>query len=345
MIRIHLDPATLARTRIATSPLAEAVSALQMVQRSGPRAPWPYTTWSEQAWRVLQTEEGLAPLGVYGLLREWQKHGPTPDFFEPVPETPRAELADELEALRRTPATVVGEQFARHFPPDPRDLPEPLRPFHDDHVSALGALADALDRFWRLTLEPVWPRMRAALDEEVLLRARSLASYGPESVIAGLGGRTVWEEPVLSLPKRKDSKIDTVDQRLVLVPLVFAQERVSCSTDHPRIVRVSYQARGAALLAGGAAAPAGAEPDRLVPLVGSRRAAVLRALEAPMTTSALATRLALAPSTVSEQLAALVESGVARRTRSGRQVFYELEPAGEVLLALFQAAGTPPPAA
>lgn len=338
MIRIHLDPATLARTRIAISPLAETVSALQLVQRSGPRAAWPYTDWAKQAWELLQADERLAPLGIYALLQEWQKYGPTPDFFDPVPEAPRAELAEELEALRRTPAALIKEQFARHYP---AELPEPLQPFRDDHTATLHTLADALGEFWRGALEPVWPKMRAALDEEVVLRARSLASHGPESVIAGLGGRTVWEEPVLSLPKLKESKHYTVDQRLILVPLIFAQERVSCSTDHPHLLRVSYQARGAALLAGGAAAPSAAEPDRLVPLVGTRRAAVLRALEVPATTSTLAARLALAPSTVSEQLAALVASGVARRTRSGRQVFYELEPAGEVLLALFQAAVEP----
>jgi len=339
VIRIHLDPATLARTRIAVSPLSESVAAVELLYRHGPRAPWPYTAWSEHAWKILQTAPRTAPVRLYALLAEQQNLGPTPDVFEPIPEVPAPDLAEELEVLRHTPSELVEEQFAMHFS---RGVPEFLRPYRDDRAAAFGVLADAVEEFWRLAITPYWPRMRAALDEEVLLRARSLASLGPESVLAGLGGRTVWEAPVLSLPKSKESRVTAADQRLLLVPLVFAQDRVSNSTDHPEILRVNYQARGAALLAGGAPPPPGDEPDRLVPLVGSRRAAVLRALASPATTSVLAARLGLAPSTVSEQLTALVAAGVVHRRRSGRSVFYGLEPAGEVLLALFQAAAEHP---
>lgn len=340
MIRIHLDPATLARTRIAISPLSESVAAVEMLSRHGPRAPWPYTAWSEHAWKILQTVERTAPVRLYALLAEQQNRGPTPDVFEPIPEVPAPELADELEALRRTPPELVEEQFAMHFS---RGVPDFLRPYQEGRAAAFGALADAVEEFWRLAIAPRWPRMRTALDEEVLLRARSLASLGPESVLAGLGGRTVWEAPVLSLPKTKESRVTASNQRLLLMPLVFAQDRVGNSTDHPEILRVSYQARGAAVLAGGTPPPPRDEPDRLVPLVGSRRAAVLRALASPATTSVLAAELGLAPSTVSEQLAALVAAGVVHRRRSGRSVLYGLEPAGEVLLALFQAAAEHPP--
>ena len=341
MIRIHLDSAALARTRIAVSPLSESIAAVELVYRHGPRAPWPYTAWSEHGWQVLRTVERTAPLRLYALLAEHQHSlGPTPDLFEPIPEVPAADLGEELDALRNTPPELVEEQYAKHFA---RGVPEFLKPYREDRAAALGALADGLAEFWRLAVAPHWPRMRAALDEEVLLRARSLAALGPESLLAGLGGRTEWDPPVLSLPKVKESLVTAAaDQRLLLVPLVFAQDRVSNSTDHPKILRVSYQARGAALLAGGTPPPPRDEPDRLVPLIGSRRAAVLRGLASPATTSALATQLGLAPSTVSEQLTALVAAGVVHRRRSGRSVLYGLEPAGEVLLALFQASAESP---
>ena len=339
VIRIHLNPATLARTRIAISPLSESVAAVELLYRHGPRAPWPYTAWSEHAWTVLRTVRRTAPVRLYAQLAEQQNLGPTPDVFEPIPEVPAPELAEELEVLRHTPPEVVEEQYGKHFS---RGVPDFLRPYREDRAAAFGALADALEEFWCLAIAPYWPRMRTALDEEVLLRARSLAALGPEPVVASLGGRTVWDSPVLSLPRSKESQVITADQRLLLVPLVFAQDRVGNSTDHPEILRVSYQARGAALLAGSAPALRRDEPDRLVPLVGSRRAAVLRALESPATTSALAVRLGLAASTVSEQLTALVAAGVVQRRRSGRSVLYGLEPAGEVLLALFQAGAEDP---
>ncbi|WP_425426359.1 ArsR/SmtB family transcription factor [Actinokineospora terrae] len=56
----------------------------------------------------------------------------------------------------------------------------------------------------------------------------------------------------------------------------------------------------------------------------------------------MAAALALAPSTVSEHLTALVSAGIAHRRRSGKTVLYTLEPAGEVLFALFETTAPPP---
>ena len=83
--------------------------------------------------------------------------------------------------------------------------------------------------------------MRTSLDEEMLLRARTLAEEGPGALLADLAGRVRWEPPVLSLVKRVESAFDTAG-RLLLV----AQGVLMCSTDHPDITMISYQARGAA---------------------------------------------------------------------------------------------------
>jgi DNA-binding transcriptional ArsR family regulator len=61
---------------------------------------------------------------------------------------------------------------------------------------------------------------------------------------------------------------------------------------------------------------------------------VLRALAVPATTTALATTLGLAPSTVSEHLSGLQAAGVVHRRRAGRRVLYGLEPAGVALVNL-----------
>ena len=139
---------------------------------------------------------------------------------------------------------------------------------------------------------------------------------------------------MLSLPKRRESVLPAHDQRLLLVPLLLAQERLTCSTDHAEILMVTYQARGAAVLAP-KPAPSRPSRDRLAQLVGPGRAAVLRALAEPSTTTGLAATLGVSPSTVSEQLASLLETGTVHRFRTGRRVFYGLEPAGTALVALF----------
>jgi DNA-binding transcriptional ArsR family regulator len=126
----------------------------------------------------------------------------------------------------------------------------------------------------------------------------------------------------------------TAERRLQHVPMLFADRRVSASTDHPSWLRLTYQCRGAAVLEPGPE-PAGSGDDRLGVLVGPRRAQVLRALTVPATTSSLAAALGLPASTVSEQLTALHTAGVLHRRRAGRRVFYGLEPAGHTLLSMF----------
>ena len=332
MIRIKLGESTLDRTRIAMSPLNELVAGLELVHRERERrAPWPYTDWVERAREVLRSVPETAPLRVYAQLYGAEHARRTPDLFTPVPLAARPVLAEQVELVRKTSHAVVEEQFTKHYP---EGLPAFLVPYLYDRERAFGRLSDALAAFWDLAIASYWPVMRAALDEEVLLRARTLAANGPDAVLTSLRGPAQWDRPVLSLPKRHESVLPAHDQRLLLVPLILAQEKLTCSTDHPEILMVTYQARGAAVLAP-KPAPSRPSRDRLAQLIGPGRAAVLRALTEPSTTTGLAATLGLSPSTVSEQLSSLLETGAVHRSRIGRQVFYGLEPAGAALSALF----------
>jgi DNA-binding transcriptional ArsR family regulator len=334
VIRIRFDDSSIDRTRIAVSPITELVSGLDMVHRERARraAPWPYTAWVQRAREVLRRVPETAPLKVYAQLYGESHNRPTPDVFTPVPSAANPTLGEQLDELRRTPHAVVREQFAKHYP---QDLPAFLAPYLDDPDRAFGRLGDALAAFWELTTAAHWPAMQAALDEEVLLRARTLAVAGPEALLTGLRGAAWWERPVLSLSRQHDSVLDARGRRLVLVPVLLLQNRMTCSTDHPEILMVTYQARGAAALAE-RPAPPDRERDRLARLIGSGRATVLRALTEPTTTTSLAALLGLSSGTVSEHLSALRQAGAVSRTRFGRQVFYARRPEGDTLLATFE---------
>lgn len=331
MIRIRLDERTLGRTRLAISPLHEVVRGIELVHRTRdrPAAPWPYTAWVTRAREVLRTVPRTRPLLLFAELYGEDHGRPTPDAFQPAPRSTRPTLTEELRTVRDTPAALIAAQCAKHYPEGP---PAFLRPYLDDTSRAFGRLADAVEEFWERALAPHWPAMRAVLEEELLARARALAERGPEIVMGALGDTTCWEAPTLSLPKRKESAVDATDRRLLLVPLVMACGRPSCSTDDPHRLMVTYQARGAAVLA---ERPGSAKPDRLARLIGSGRAALVRALREPATTSGLAAVLGRAASTVSEQLTALQAAGIVSRTRLDRQVIYALEPDGVALLRLF----------
>ncbi|GAB3159391.1 DUF5937 family protein [Micromonospora sonneratiae] len=330
MIRIELDEPTLARTRIAVSPLWETVNSLYLLRRNPGEVPWPYTGWARHARRVLAELPRTEPVRLYFVT-----DARSPDFLSPVPPTANPTIAEELAVLRATPPEVVAEQLPRYHP---AELPPWLRPFRDDPEEAFGRLAAGLAAYWDAAIAPWWPAMRAALDEEVLHRARALAADGVDALLADLHERVRWEKPVLTLVKPADQSFRAVDQRLLLLPLIFSRGALACSTDHPEVVAVSYQARGAAVLADGATTvpvPSADEgTDRLAILVGRGRANVLRALARPATTAGLAAALGLAPSTVSEHLAALLAAGVVNRRRIGRRVLYGLEPAGVALVTL-----------
>ncbi|TDC36788.1 ArsR family transcriptional regulator [Micromonospora sp. KC213] len=332
MIRIELDEPTVARTRIATSPLWEVMTSLYLLHRNPGEAPWPYTGWARHARRVLAEVPATGPARLLTIGSR------APDFLSPVPTSAAPTLAQQLAELRSTPAEVIAEQISRYHHPD--DVPAWLRRFVTDRQAALDRLADGIQAYWDAAIAPWWPPMRAALDEEVLHRARTLAADGPDALLGDLHERVRWEKPVLSLVKPLEQRFEAVNQRLLLIPLIFSRGALACSTDHPEVVAVSYQARGAALLAENAPAPAASNgTDRLAVLVGRGRAQVLRALIRPATTAGLAATLQLAPSTVSEQLAALLNAGVVHRRRVGRRVLYGLEPAG---LALVQLIGDEP---
>jgi DNA-binding transcriptional ArsR family regulator len=326
VIRIEIDEPTLARTRIAISPLHELVCGLRLLQRNPDVVPWPYEGWAARARKILRTDPATAPAQLYFRLGSV-----SPDLFSPVPATALPSIGDELDALRATPAALVDEQFAKHYPDGE---PEFLRPYREERVAAFGRLADGLAAYWDAAIAPYWPAMRAALDEEVLLRARALAADGPDALLSKLHERIRWERPVLTLIKPIEQAMEAVNQRLLLVPLIFSRGALICSSDHPEVIMVTYQSRGAAVLADG---PIPAMPhgdDRLAILVGRGRAGVLRALTTPASTTGLATALGLAPSTVSEHLSGLQAAGVVYRRRAGRRVLYGLEPAGVALVGL-----------
>nr|WP_221376584.1 ArsR family transcriptional regulator [Actinoplanes polyasparticus] len=325
MIRIEIDEPTLSRTRIAINPLAEVACSLFLLERNPGGVPWPYDGWARRTREILRRDPATGPVSLYLNLPSV-----SPDFLCPPPDSPMPTIGEQLDQLRATPPEVITSEFAKHYPDG--SLPELMRPFRDDQRAALGRLADGVQAYWDAAIAPYWPAMRSALDEEVLLRARALAADGPDALLSRLHDRIRWERPVLTLVKSLDQSFEAVNQRLLLVPLIFSRGALLCSGDQPDLIMVTYQSRGSAVLTETPASPLA--DDRLAILVGRGRAGVLRALTVPATTTGLSTALGLAPSTVSEHLAGLLAAGVVHRRRVGRRVLYGLEPAGTALVTL-----------
>jgi DNA-binding transcriptional ArsR family regulator len=115
---------------------------------------------------------------------------------------------------------------------------------------------------------------------------------------------------------------------LLFVPSVFIWPGVAVIDHEPWQPTVIYAARGAAELWH----PAPAAADALAALMGSRRASILAALDAPCTTQDLGYRLGVLPGNVSQHLSVLRDAGLVTRTRVGRVVLYGRSETGEMLV-------------
>jgi DNA-binding transcriptional ArsR family regulator len=200
--------------------------------------------------------------------------------------------------------------------------------------AALERLTAALRSYWGATLASYWPRLRALLEGDLLYRAKRLALEGADGLFGDLHPSVSWKDGVLSVDKRVDLDVEPGGRGLLLIPVAFACPKCSVITDPPWQPTLTYTPRAIATLWDADRAPAEGVLDELV---GDTRAAILRALEIPMTTTEVASRLGVTPGAVSQQLAMLRRAGVVDAHRSGRGVYSELTPLGTSLLALLDA--------
>jgi DNA-binding transcriptional ArsR family regulator len=286
------------------------------------RPPMEYAPWVQRT-RTALRDVDLGPLELTN-----SEHHTIPDFAAPIPREPLRSLADEIEAVRATEPATVRADIAECWP---HDAPPPWDAFLARPREMVDRLADALAIYWEAAIADDWPQVRAVLEGEMLARARALALSGPSAVLEELHPSVRWRQPVIELYKEKEYDMRLSGRPLVLIPLVFARGVLMGESEDENAVALGFQARGtAALWAPGAASFDG----RLELLLGHGRAAVLRALEQPATTTELARRLNYAPSTVSTHHDVLARAGLVERHRVRRSVYYGLNDTGRSLVAL-----------
>ena len=322
MIRIRLSDGDLAATRLAFSPLWETLAALLLLRDPDP--PWPYREWAEHAREAVAAVDADALAPVFGRVPCM------PDCLMPAPERSCESLEDELERIVRADERTVRAGFEELFPDG---VPVELEAFVQAPRRAVGAMADAFFSFWEDAIAAEWPAMRRLLEGEVLLRARSLASSGGEGVFVGLHPRIRWQRPMLEIDKHYEFDRVGDGRGVVIVPLVFGRAALLVAVTPGQRFAISYTPRGVATI-WSSREPPQCERTRLELLLGDGRAAVLEEIDEPRTTSDIATRLGMAPSTASHHLAVLGDADLIVRRRIGRRVFYELNDAGRSLLAL-----------
>src|SRR6266540_4104075 len=323
MIRLRMSATDLERMRFAYSPLAEVAESLYMVN-SG-RIHRLHRAWFDMA------HDGLRRVDM-ALLRA-------------IVPAPRPHVASFLLGGATDPATTIEQQLklVADCPADRLradlevvwhgDLPPAAEQLVADGASGARHLADALWQYWGVAIEPHWRQIRAVLDADIAYRAARLARGGIEALLSDLHPELELAEHAIQVQSSAaGSQHELRGAGLLLVPCVFAWPHVMADIDAGNPPSITYGPRGIGELWPQTPPP---DPDRdaLAALLGRTRAAILRAVALPKSTSDLAAELNQSMPAVSAHLAVLRRSGLVSSWRAGRRVLYQLTPLARSVLA------------
>jgi len=169
------------------------------------------------------------------------------------------------------------------------------------------------------------------LENDILLRTRSLALGGAEALFKDLNPPVRFENGVLSLDQSLCSGWYGGGRGLLLMPSAFVWSRLSTILAAPWQPTLAYTPRGVANLWINDPPPV-AHSLELLP--GQGRTQVLLSLEPPSSTLEIVRRLGFASSGVAEHLSGLRLVGLIESQRRGRIVHYRLSQTGVGLLEL-----------
>lgn len=325
-MRIEVTSADVAVSRYAISPLGEAVWALWLC--AGLNEVTGLTPWVTRARPAFEQLRRRVP-AIDALLALQRRDAYNADFLQPPPDGTARDFSDELALVRATPLARARDELARNLAGH-RTPPANARRIYES-PTVVDQLADGIEAAWVTLVEPDWPRLRAILERDLLYRAGRLLAYGWGAAVADLDPRLRWVPGpavgYLDIAGRDPRTYPLTGRGMLFVPTVFGS--LMCYIEQPGPYAIVYPAAGVAELLG---PPDPTRPaDALDRLIGRARAAVLRTLVAPATTSQLVAQLGLSLGGVGDHLAVLREAGLVTRARAGRTVRYRRTSLGDAL--------------
>ncbi|MGY2877115.1 DNA-binding transcriptional ArsR family regulator [Marmoricola sp. URHA0025 HA25] len=310
VIDFELSVEALGNTRFGYSPLGEAASSLRLLATPSPgfvMQPWLSDVAGQLGSVDLELLRAVSPAGPWA-----------PDFLFPWSAEPTVTIEHQLDLLAALPAAQIRRDMEQGWRTD--DMPEVLvRLLADERPGAV--IADAVWDYWEAAVAPYWSRIRAVLDDDVSYHGGRALSQGILTVFDDLHPEVSRVDRLIRVDKpHHASGVYTGDQ-ITLVPSVFLWPGLIVVEDGENTFTLTYAARGVGKVWEGM--PAGDAVDNdLGALLGRNRAAILRRLDIPMTTTQLARELGQSPGTVNQHLTVLKRNGLLSSWRSGRSVLY-----------------------
>jgi hypothetical protein len=184
VLRVHFTAEDLARVRVAAGPdpMWEILLSLHVLrQRSAASV---FGTWRAAVRATL-------PDDTRWLMQLAPPVGYSPDFLTPTAGSCAVDAG--IDAVLSTPAESLRadlEQLGCQQRLDPR-----THRLADGDVATLDSLGEALRAYHRHALAPIWDEVRAVVDADRAVRARSFLDSGCEGMLAALHPTISWTPP------------------------------------------------------------------------------------------------------------------------------------------------------
>lgn len=323
VLRIHFTAADLTRVAIAprTDPLWEIVFSgfrLREQRRSVTYRPWLSALGAMAGSRVVPVRTGCAVLNVIAPTAPY-----FPDFLTPADG--QYGLDAGLDALCRTSRRELRRQLVRlvgHVA-----LPSWAALLGEADATALTELADALRAYHRSAIAPFAGLAEQGAAADRAHRVHKLASEGLEGLWASMRPMTRWLAPVLEVDYAVDRDLHLDGRGLRLVPSYFCQY-VPVSLADPEMSPVLVYPIAQQFAWEQVVRTRGS----LDKLLGTTRAAVLRAMRVGVPAAQLARSTNTSLASISRHTAVLRNAGLVRCDRDGRVVLHSLTALGRALV-------------
>ncbi len=315
VMRVPFTLDDLAATRFGEGPAPLAEVWAGLVELRNRPAGAAQSRWAARARRAF-------PATARPLLDLVPASPPWPSFIDPaVPD-----LDEALEIVRATPRSALKEEVPVSWRGAARP-PSWLRALADGDRPALETVVRALRDFYTACIAPGWAQIVATFRADLADRIPVLATGGLAAVLDTLHDDLAWRGEALERSGRAGEfslggrGLQILPSAVWSGPPLFAAQDTDAGGN-----TLIYPARPAL-----PPYETGQACD-LTGLLGHTRAAVLRALGRPRSTSELAACVGTSAPSASEHATALRAAGLVHTVRRGRGVVHSLTPLGRSLL-------------
>lgn len=313
VLTIHLTPDDLGRIRFAAAPAPILESVLMLFELRQPRgAPVAATDWPHRV--RAEFPESARPL--WHLVPNHK----IALYFDVL--TPDADEGFHL--VRHMSRSVLNADLTRLAAQNIGPIPFWLRQFADGDEQVRRTFDRALRDFHGRFVGPEWSGVTNRFHDDVTQRTSVLREHGVATMLNSLSP-DMWLDGLTLLGRYpRDRTVRLEGQGLVLVPSAYWTGYPLITWDpqeHSRYVLI-YPARAAETDAQSA----------LDALLGGTRAAVLRALHRPHTTSGLAASLRISIASASKHASTLRHAGLVASSRNGPAIEHRITHLGLSLL-------------